>query len=155
MSGSSAGRRETNGQSPESSITHMFGGWCWELGTSVPEATLQVGTSMRSLYVDSLIAWALGSKGTHLKRQKTKWKLCRLWGPSPGTLTALFLFIRSQLLKPITFIEEESDSVSSWEECQRSGEGLPWWLSGKESACQCRRHGYDPWSRRFHKPQSN
>ena len=24
--------------------------------------------------------------------------------------------------------------------------GLPWWLSGKESACQCRRHGFDPWS---------
>ena len=23
---------------------------------------------------------------------------------------------------------------------------LPWWLSGKESACQCRRHGFDPWS---------
>ena len=22
--------------------------------------------------------------------------------------------------------------------------GLPWWLSGKESACQCRRHGFDP-----------
>ena len=25
---------------------------------------------------------------------------------------------------------------------------LPWWLSGKESACQCRRHrrrGFDPW----------
>ena len=20
------------------------------------------------------------------------------------------------------------------------------WLSGKESACQCRRHGFDPWS---------
>ena len=26
------------------------------------------------------------------------------------------------------------------------GEGLPWWLSGKESACQCRKHGFDPWS---------
>ena len=25
--------------------------------------------------------------------------------------------------------------------------GLPWWLSNKESACQCRRHGLDPWSR--------
>ena len=25
--------------------------------------------------------------------------------------------------------------------------GLPRWLSGKESACQCRRHGFDPWSR--------
>ena len=21
---------------------------------------------------------------------------------------------------------------------------LPWWLGGKESACQCRRHGFDP-----------
>ena len=24
--------------------------------------------------------------------------------------------------------------------------GLPWWLSGKESTCQFRRHGFDPWS---------
>ena len=23
--------------------------------------------------------------------------------------------------------------------------GLPWWLSGKESACQCRRHRFDLW----------
>ena len=23
--------------------------------------------------------------------------------------------------------------------------GLPWWLSGKESACQCRRPRFDPW----------
>ena len=23
---------------------------------------------------------------------------------------------------------------------------LPWWLSGKQSACQCRRQGFDPWS---------
>ena len=23
--------------------------------------------------------------------------------------------------------------------------GLPWWLSGKESACQCRRFGSSPW----------
>ena len=22
--------------------------------------------------------------------------------------------------------------------------GLPWWLSGKESACQCRKHRFDP-----------
>ena len=27
--------------------------------------------------------------------------------------------------------------------------GLPWWLSGKESACQCRRHGFNPWSRKI------
>ena len=23
---------------------------------------------------------------------------------------------------------------------------LPWWLSGKECSCQCRRHGFGPWS---------
>ena len=23
--------------------------------------------------------------------------------------------------------------------------GLPWWLSGKEPACQCRRHLFNPW----------
>ena len=25
-------------------------------------------------------------------------------------------------------------------------EVLPWWLSGEESTCQCRRHEFDPWS---------
>ena len=32
--------------------------------------------------------------------------------------------------------------------CPPQGAQLPWWLSGKESACQCRRrgrHGFDPW----------
>ena len=24
--------------------------------------------------------------------------------------------------------------------------GLPWWCNGYESACQCRGHGFDPWS---------
>ena len=27
--------------------------------------------------------------------------------------------------------------------------GLPWWLSGKESACQCRRHVFNPWVRKM------
>ena len=26
-----------------------------------------------------------------------------------------------------------------------SATGLPPWLSGKESTCQCRRYGFDPW----------
>ena len=26
------------------------------------------------------------------------------------------------------------------------GAGLPWWRSGWESACQCRGHGFEPWS---------
>ena len=24
-----------------------------------------------------------------------------------------------------------------------------WWLGGKEFACQCRRHGFDPWVRKI------
>ena len=27
--------------------------------------------------------------------------------------------------------------------------GLPWWLSNKESACQCRRHEFNPWSEKI------
>ena len=27
--------------------------------------------------------------------------------------------------------------------------GLLWWLSGKESACQCRQHVFDPWVRKI------
>ena len=31
-------------------------------------------------------------------------------------------------------------------------EGLPWWHSGWESACQCRGQGFDPWSRKIPHP---
>ena len=26
---------------------------------------------------------------------------------------------------------------------------FPWWLSGKEPACQCRRYGFNPWVRKI------
>ena len=32
---------------------------------------------------------------------------------------------------------------------QKSYWGLPWWLNSKESTCQCRRHGFDPWFRKI------
>ena len=28
----------------------------------------------------------------------------------------------------------------------KKSRGLPWWRSGWESACQCRGHGFEPWS---------
>ena len=31
----------------------------------------------------------------------------------------------------------------------KSSLGLPWWLSGEESACHCRKHRIDPWSRKI------
>ena len=27
---------------------------------------------------------------------------------------------------------------------KEEGQGLPWWLNGKEFVCQCWRHGFDP-----------
>ena len=33
--------------------------------------------------------------------------------------------------------------------------GLLWWLSGKEAACQCRRHRFDPWFRKIPHATSN
>ena len=30
--------------------------------------------------------------------------------------------------------------------CKRDSKGLPSWRSGWESACQCRGHGFEPWS---------
>ena len=52
-------------------------------------------------------------------------------------------------------VQKPSTNTPSWcRECfeQSSakiiGVGLPWWLSGKESTYQCRRHAFDPWSRK-------
>ena len=36
-----------------------------------------------------------------------------------------------------------------WGHIKRPQEGLHWWLSGKESACQCRRCRFYPWSRKI------
>ena len=33
--------------------------------------------------------------------------------------------------------------------------GLPRWLSGKEYACQCRRHRFDPWVRKISLGEEN
>ena len=38
---------------------------------------------------------------------------------------------------------EESDNNHD------SLQGLPWWCSGQESACQCRGHGFELWSRKI------
>ena len=32
---------------------------------------------------------------------------------------------------------------------KNTNRGFPWWLSGKESTCQCRGHGFNPWSKKI------
>ena len=39
--------------------------------------------------------------------------------------------------------------------CLKKRSRLPWWFSGKGSACQCKRHGFDPDPGRFHMLWSN
>ena len=48
--------------------------------------------------------------------------------------------------------EPSRDNTSSYWEMslhQKESIWVSWWLSGKESACQCRRHGFHPWSRKI------
>ena len=41
--------------------------------------------------------------------------------------------------------------TGKWERNTKKADrrGLPWWRSGWESACQCRGHGFEPWSGRI------
>ena len=49
-----------------------------------------------------------------------------------------------------SFISYQSFSAVGWEVIfKKTGPGLPWWLSGKGSAYQCRRHRLDPWSQKI------
>ena len=42
---------------------------------------------------------------------------------------------------------EDPASHTAWpKKKKKMGSGLPWWRSGWESACQCRGHGFEPWS---------
>ena len=63
-----------------------------------------------------------------------------------------------QVRGPAFAVHTEPRKLCSWSHLEvkaskscykKSMLGLPWWLSGKESACQCRGHGFDPWSRRI------
>ena len=58
-------------------------------------------------------------------------------GLSPGWLRPHW----GNLCKTDNFLESQMLT------CKARFSGLPWWLSGQESACQCRRHRFDPWSR--------
>ena len=72
----------------------------------------------------------------------------------PGVLFKKFLLFRHELE---IFLREQSFGTTSscqnnWKyfpEIRKKGTGLPWWLSGEESACQCRRHRFNPWSRKI------
>ena len=71
-------------------------------------------------------------------------------GKSPETVLRGFCFLpphfggTPKLVQPLKFYHKPSEP--QWPEAPWSSfHELPRWLSGKESACQCRRRGFDPW----------
>ena len=62
--------------------------------------------------------------------------------------------IAPQLPESYPLFQAESSPHGTWTNCSQTSDeqysivGCPWWLSGKESACQCRRCGFDLWVRK-------
>ena len=48
-----------------------------------------------------------------------------------------------------TWLGNWTTTISVYRYTCIGSEGLPWWLRGKESSCQCRRHTFDPWSEKI------
>ena len=48
-------------------------------------------------------------------------------------------------LRPSSYCDYILMCISLYLYVINRGRGIPWWLSGKESSHQCRRHRFDPW----------
>ena len=59
-----------------------------------------------------------------------------MWLAGPSFISSSFVATQSVLHSPAATASLEN-LIQSW--------GLPWWLSGKDSACQCRRCQFPPW----------
>ena len=70
-----------------------------------------------------------------------------------GTVTLNFVgyFLSNQVitstLHDVGQIHLSEPRFSTWD--KKLWDGLPWLSRGWESTCQCRRHGFNPWSRRI------
>ena len=83
---------------------------------------IEIGRSVRNWFHDSnkgskagLSSWALLASGTGYGGKSH----CRMFSSIPVNSTSTVVTIKNV-------------------------EGLPWWLNGKESTCQCKRNGFDP-----------
>ena len=60
--------------------------------------------------------------------------------PPAGPLGMVFPLLGTLFIKASIWL------MSRYSFFKTQNKGLPWWSSGKESACQSRRHRFDPWS---------
>ena len=79
--------------------------------------------------------------------RETKRKLIDGLG-NGGEFSALQLLCKCSFLSSCSLpcLMEFHSSHTRLEFHQKDSRGLPWWRSGWESACQCRGHGFEPWS---------
>ena len=88
----------------------------------------------KKIFLFIWLCWSLVSCGMQTLRG-SMWDLVPQSGIEPRPLK-----LRAQSLSHWT-----TRKVSEIKE-KKSNTGLPWWFSGKESACQCRRYKFDSWS---------
>ena len=94
--------------------------------------------------------WSSNPTSVHIPDKTVIWKdTC-----TPTVVAALFTIAK-------TWEQPKCPSAGEWKMLvyllvssmclahKKHQSGLPWWLSGKEFACQCRRHGLDPWTRKI------
>ena len=62
--------------------------------------------------------------------------------------SSVLLSIPTELCN-LTSISLNSRTFLSPQKDKNLSLGFPWWLGGEESACQCRRHRFDPWSEKI------
>ena len=91
--------------------------------------------------------------------QVSRWGLCYLGGPwfhcvCSWVMTSVSVGCAEQgcnLLSCRAWTWKCSVFVSRHRQCSSGLDfGLPWWLSDKESACQSRRCGFNPWVETIH-----
>ena len=82
-----------------------------------------------------------------------------LWNTTLRCSDALKALMHHQLLREVLMLQQAGDcpDVLWWWYPVKTENvfvrtykilsgGLPWWLSGEDSACRCRRHSFDSWS---------
>ena len=76
-----------------------------------------------------------------------RWSLCtkRTSESADKWINEFFREVLVSIFKCLQRTEEEQVASNTREKIS----GLPWWRSGWESACQCRGHGFEPWSGRI------
>ena len=109
------------------------------------------GSSVHGILQARILEWAAisCSRGTSWPRDGTpcvsctgRWILYHWHRGSPPLILLNITFIKSDWAQNVAVNTEWLTALG-----KVNTRVLPWWLGGKELACWCKRHGFDPWSK--------